>query len=107
MKGLSLLKGSITQFPTDMGLKVPHMGWNSLDIKQENGIFRGIKKNSYVYFVHSYYLTAEDTSEVAATCKYGIGFDAAACKGNIIGTQFHPEKSGDVGLNILRNFANI
>jgi len=105
--GLGLLKGSITQFPFDMGLKVPHMGWNSLHIKQDNGIFKGIQENSYVYFVHSFYLTAENSSEVSATCQYGMGFDAAACKGNILGTQFHPEKSGDVGLNILRNFASM
>ncbi|HEY5585804.1 MAG TPA: imidazole glycerol phosphate synthase subunit HisH [Ruminiclostridium sp.] len=106
VKGLSLLKGSITQFPLDMGLKVPHMGWNNLHIKQDNGIFKGIQENSYVYFVHSYFLTAEDPNEVSATCQYGIEFDAAFYKGNIMGTQFHPEKSGDVGLNILRNFAN-
>jgi imidazole glycerol-phosphate synthase subunit HisH len=107
VKGLGLIKGSITQFPLDMGLKVPHMGWNSLNIKQDNGIFKGIQENSYVYFVHSYYLTADNASDVSATCQYGIGFDAATCKGNIMGTQFHPEKSGDVGLNILRNFANM
>jgi glutamine amidotransferase len=105
VKGLGLLKGSVTQFPLDMGLKVPHMGWNSLDIKQSNGIFKGIQQNSYVYFVHSYYLTAQDESDIAASCKYGIKFDAAVSRGNIVGTQFHPEKSGDVGLNILRNFA--
>ena len=105
--GLGLLKGSVTQFPLDMGLKVPHMGWNSLDIRQENGIFSGVRQNSYVYFVHSYYLTAENKSDVAAICEYGIRFDAAVCKGNIMGTQFHPEKSGDVGLDILKNFAEI
>jgi len=105
VKGLGLLKGSITQFPLDMGLKVPHMGWNSLNIKQKDGIFKGLQENSYVYFVHSYYLTASDPTDVAATCKYGNEFDAAVCKGNIMGTQFHPEKSGDIGLNILRNFA--
>lgn len=103
--GLGLLKGSVTQFSLDMGLKVPHMGWNSLCIKQNEGIFKGIKENSYVYFVHSYYLTADDSSQVAATCNYGITYDAAVGTGNIMGTQFHPEKSGDVGLNILRNFA--
>jgi len=106
VKGLGLLKGSITQFPLDMGLKVPHMGWNNLQIKQDNGIFNGIRENSYVYFVHSYFLSAEDPTVVAATCKYGIEFDAAICKGNIMGTQFHPEKSGAVGLCILKNFAN-
>ncbi len=103
--GLGLLKGSVTQFPPDMGLKVPHMGWNSLSIKQGEGIFKGIRENSYVYFVHSYFLTADDSSDVAATCNYGITYDAAVAKGNIMGTQFHPEKSGDVGLDILRNFA--
>lgn len=107
VEGLGLLKGSVTQFPLDMGLKVPHMGWNSLHIKQNNGIFEGIKENSYVYFVHSYYLTAKEPSHVAATCKYGIEYDAAVSKGNITGTQFHPEKSGDVGLHILRNFAGL
>ncbi len=107
VSGLGLLKGSVNQFPLNMGLKVPHMGWNSLDIRQENGIFSGVRQKSYVYFVHSYYLTAENTSDVAAVCEYGIRFDAAVCKGNIMGTQFHPEKSGDVGLDILKNFADI
>lgn len=105
VNGLGLLKGSITQFPLDMGLKVPHMGWNSLYIKQKNNIFKGIPDNSYVYFVHSYFLTSMNIADVAATCKYGIDFDAAVCRGNIMGTQFHPEKSGEVGLEILRNFA--
>ncbi len=107
VSGLGLLKGSVNQFPLNMGLKVPHMGWNSLDIRQENGIFSGVRQKSYVYFVHSYYLTAENTYDVAAVCEYGIRFDAAVCKGNIMGTQFHPEKSGDVGLDILKNFADI
>lgn len=105
VKGLGLLEGSITQFPPDIGLKVPHMGWNSLTVMQNDGIFKGIKQNSYVYFVHSYFLTAKNSGDVAAKCSYGIEFDAAAARGNIMGTQFHPEKSGDVGLNILRNFA--
>lgn len=107
VKGLGLLKGSVTQFPLDMGLKVPHMGWNSINIKQKNGIFKDIKDKSYVYFVHSYFVTAGNDTDVATTCEYGINFDAAVCKGNIMGTQFHPEKSGDVGLNVLRNFASL
>lgn len=107
VKGLGLLKGSITQFPLDMGLKVPHMGWNSINIKQKGGILKGLQENSYVYFVHSYYLTAKDSTDVSATCQYGNVFHAAVSKGNIMGTQFHPEKSGDVGLNILRNFAKL
>ncbi len=105
--GLGLLKGSVKQFPLDMGLKVPHMGWNSLCIKQCDGIFNGIRENSYVYFVHSYYLTAADINDVAATCSYGITYDAAVVRENIMGTQFHPEKSGDVGLRILGNFAEL
>ena len=88
-----------------MGLKVPHIGWNSLSIKQHSGIFNGISENSYVYFVHSYYLAASDSKDVAATCNYGITFDAAVARENIMGTQFHPEKSGEVGLKILGNFA--
>lgn len=107
VEGLGLLKGRITQFPLDMGLKVPHMGWNSLSVKQDKGLFKGIEQNSYVYFVHSYYLTAENKTDVAAVCKYGIEFDAAVSNGQIMGTQFHPEKSGDVGLRILRNFATL
>jgi len=103
--GLGLLKGSVRQFPLDMGLKVPHIGWNSLSIKQHSGIFNGISENSYVYFVHSYYLAASDSKDVAATCNYGITFDAAVARENIMGTQFHPEKSGEVGLKILGNFA--
>jgi imidazole glycerol phosphate synthase, glutamine amidotransferase subunit len=107
VEGLGLLKGSVNQFPLDMGLKVPHMGWNSLDISQDEGIFKGVRQKSYVYFVHSYYLTAENPSDVAAACEYGIRFDAAVCRENVMGTQFHPEKSGDVGLGILKNFAEI
>lgn len=107
VEGLGLLKGSVNQFPLDMGLKVPHMGWNSLDIRQTDGIFKGIRQNSYVYFVHSFFLTAGNAEDVAASCEYGIRFDAAVCRGNVMGTQFHPEKSGDVGLGILKNFAGL
>lgn len=107
VEGLGLLKGSVIQFPLDMGLKVPHMGWNSLTIKNRDTIFKDIKENSYVYFVHSYYLTAGESSEVAARCYYGIEFDAAVSSGNIMGTQFHPEKSGEVGLTILKDFARL
>lgn len=107
VEGLGLLKGSVTQFPLDMGLKVPHMGWNSLTINKRDTIFKDIKENSYVYFVHSYYLTADESFQIAARCRYGIEFDAAVSNGNIMGTQFHPEKSGEVGLNILKNFAGL
>lgn len=107
-KGLSLLDGSIIKIPnTDGTLKIPHMGWNSISIKQHDGIFRDIPDESYVYFVHSYYLTAADRSIVAATTSYGTSIDAAVQKGNLIATQFHPEKSGSVGLKMLENFVEM
>lgn len=105
VKGLGLLRGSVRKIPNDGGaLKIPHMGWNSLDIHKHDGIFKGLEGSPYVYFVHSYYLTAEDTSIVAATTNYGARIDAAVEYKNIFATQFHPEKSGQVGLKILRNF---
>lgn len=107
VKGLGIFKGKIRRFPSDMGLKIPHIGWNSLDIKQKDTLFKGIPENSYVYFVHSYYLEAEDLTDVATVTNYGIDFHSAVGKGNIFATQFHPEKSGDVGLQILRNFASM
>ncbi len=107
VKGLGIFKGKIRRFPSDMGLKIPHIGWNSLEIKQKDTLFKGIPENSYVYFVHSYYLEAEDLTDVATVTNYGIDFHSAVGKGNIFATQFHPEKSGDVGLQILRNFASM
>lgn len=107
VQGLGIFKGKIRRFPSDMGLKIPHIGWNSLEIKQKDTLFKGIPENSYVYFVHSYYLEAEDLTDVAAVTNYGIDFHSAIGKGNIFATQFHPEKSGDVGLQILRNFASM
>ncbi len=107
VQGLGIFKGKIRKFPSDMGLKIPHIGWNSLEIKQKDTLFKGIPENSYVYFVHSYYLEAEDLKDVATVTNYGIDFHSAVGKGNIFATQFHPEKSGDVGLQILRNFASM
>lgn len=107
VKGLGIFKGKIKKFPSDMGLKIPHIGWNSLSIKQNDTIFKGIPENSYVYFVHSYYLHAEDEKDVATVTNYGINFHSAVGKDNIFATQFHPEKSGDVGLQILKNFASM
>ena len=107
VKGLGIFKGKIKKFSSDMGLKIPHIGWNSLEIKQKDGIFKNIPDNSYVYFVHSYYLHAEDENDIAAITNYGIDFHSAVGKNNIFATQFHPEKSGDVGLQILRNFASM
>lgn len=106
-EGLGILKGKIRKFPFDMGLKIPHIGWNSIEVKQKDTLFKGIPDNSYVYFVHSYYLEAENEEDIATVTNYGIAFHSAVGKGNIFATQFHPEKSGDVGLQILRNFASM
>ncbi len=107
VKGLGIFKGKIKKFSSDMGLKIPHIGWNSLSIKQNDTLFKDIPENSYVYFVHSYYLHAEDESDIATVTNYGIDFHSAVGKNNVFATQFHPEKSGDVGLQILRNFASM
>ena len=106
-EGLGIFDGSITKIPSGEGLKIPHIGWNSLDIKKNDGLFKGIGKNPYVYFVHSYFLNASDKSIVSAQTEYGVTIDAAVEQGNVYATQFHPEKSGETGLKILRNFADI
>ena len=107
-KGLGILKGKIRKIPLEEGIKVPHMGWNSLEVKQHDGVFASAKDGDYVYFVHSYYLTADNPEEVAARTVYGSTvIDAAGKKGNLCAVQFHPEKSGSVGLNMLRNFAGM
>ena len=108
VKGLDIFKGTITKIPNqNRTLKIPHMGWNNISIKQKNGIFKGIEGEPYVYFVHSFYLKAQDKDIVAATTQYGVDIDAAVQKGNIIATQFHPEKSGEVGLKMLKNFVEM
>lgn len=106
-KGLGVLRGAIKQLPSDMNLKVPHMGWNYLQLKGESPLLEGIPENPYVYFVHSYYLYTDDNDIVIASTNYGINFSVAVQKNNVFATQFHPEKSGEVGLGILRNFAQI
>lgn len=107
IQGLGIFKGRIVRIPDAPGLKIPHMGWNSLELKKDTRLFAGIPSQSYVYFVHSYYLKAEREEEVAASTEYGITIHAAVEKGNIFACQFHPEKSGEVGLKILKNFAGI
>lgn len=106
-KGLGIFDGTITKIPSGAGLKIPHIGWNSLDIKKNDGLFKGIEGNPYVYFVHSYFLNATDKSIVSAQTEYGVKIDASIAKDNIFATQFHPEKSGEVGLKMLKNFADI
>ena len=106
-EGLSIFDGTITKIPSGEGLKIPHIGWNSLDIKKTEGLFKGLEQNPYVYFVHSYFLNASDKGIVSAQTQYGVTIDAAIEKGNVFATQFHPEKSGETGLKILKNFADI
>lgn len=105
VQGLNILKGAIRQIPQDMNLKVPHMGWNLLNLKGNSPLFSGLPQNPYVYFVHSYYLDTSDKEIVIAETSYGITFSVAVQKNNVFATQFHPEKSGEIGLEILRNFA--
>lgn len=107
VEGLSILQGEILHIPEESGLKIPHIGWNSLKYPNKGRLFEGIKEDSYVYFVHSYYLKATDDKIVAATTEYGTLIHASVEKGNVFACQFHPEKSSDVGLQILRNFVAI
>ncbi len=107
VKGLGLLKGSIIRIPEIQGLKVPQIGWNDLQFPKESRLFKGFSGGEYVYFVHSYYLQAEDKNDVAATTEYGVHIHAAVERGNVFACQFHPEKSADVGLRILKNFVEI
>ena len=107
VEGLNLLSGKIVKIPAEEGIKIPHIGWNSLVYPNEGRLYKGIPENSYVYFVHSYYLQAEDESIVTAATEYGTFIHASVEKGNVFACQFHPEKSSDVGLTILKNFISI
>ncbi|NLG52508.1 MAG: imidazole glycerol phosphate synthase subunit HisH [Clostridiales bacterium] len=103
--GLGLIPGTVGLINT--GLKLPQIGWNSLAIKKENPLTRGLDDDSYVYFVHSYCASPENPEHIGATCDYGAEVCAITMRGNLFGCQFHPEKSGDVGLQILKNFAEL
>ena len=105
--GLGLLKGKILKIPQAEGLKIPHMGWNSLHLQNEGRLFRGIDEHTYVYFVHSYYLEAQEESIVKASTRYGVEIHASVEKDNLFACQFHPEKSSTVGLKILKNFVEL
>lgn len=108
VKGLGLLPGEIVRFPREEGLKIPHMGWNSLEYPNKGRLFCGIPEDTYVYFVHSYYLKAEDPKIVTAAAVYGSTFvHASVERGSLFGCQFHPEKSSSSGLKILSNFAKL
>ncbi len=104
--GLSVLKGTIRRIPDKEGFKVPHIGWNSLKINPESRLFADVPEDSYVYFVHSYYLKAEEPI-VAATTDYVVDIHAAVEKDQVFACQFHPEKSGEIGLKLLKNFATM
>ncbi|MCF2555364.1 imidazole glycerol phosphate synthase subunit HisH [Faecalicatena contorta] len=107
VEGLGILKGEILRIPDCPGLKIPHMGWNSLEFQNEGRLFKGLPEQPYVYFVHSYYLKAEDEAIVTATTEYSTHIHASVEKDNVFACQFHPEKSSDVGLKILRNFVEL
>ena len=104
VKGLGLLPGKILRIPKKGDMKIPHMGWNDIKTKEGAKLFAGLEDHPYVYFVHSYYLQADDPSIVAATTEYGVTIHASVEKDNIFACQFHPEKSSTVGLQILKNF---
>jgi glutamine amidotransferase len=107
VKGLGILEGEVCKIPECEGLKIPHMGWNSLSLQNKGRLFQGLQDNSYVYFVHSYYLKAKDENIVKATTEYSTRIHASVEKGNVFACQFHPEKSSDVGLKILKNFVEL
>lgn len=107
VEGLHLLDGKVVKIPATEDIKVPQIGWNSLTFPHKGRLFEGVEENAYVYFVHSYYLQAADSEIVTAQTEYGVKIDASVEKGNIFVCQFHPEKSSEVGLQILRNFVKI
>ncbi|MFC2140590.1 imidazole glycerol phosphate synthase subunit HisH, partial [Candidatus Auribacterota bacterium] len=104
-EGFGIIKGKVKRFETD--LKIPHMGWNRAEIKKESPLLKGVEDRSYLYFVHSYYVETEETEVILTETDYGIKFTSAISKDNIFATQFHPEKSQDIGLKILKNFSEI
>ncbi len=104
VEGLGILKGKVCRIPDGDGLKIPHIGWNSLKYPNPGRLYQGIPENSYVYFVHSYFLKAEEEAIVTASTEYGTLIHASVEKGNVFACQFHPEKSSTVGLAILKNF---
>ena len=107
VEGLHILDGQVLRIPDAPGLKIPHIGWNSLELANDGRIFQGIEKGAYVYFVHSYYLKAANEQIVKATTEYSTHIHASVEQGNVFACQFHPEKSGAVGLSILKNFAEL
>lgn len=107
VEGLGLLKGKIVRILEGEGLKIPHIGWNNLRYPNVGRLYKDIPEDSYVYFVHSYYLQAEEPEIVVATTEYGVVIQASVEKGNVFACQFHPEKSSSVGMKILENFISV
>ena len=107
VKGLGILPGKIVRFDSDAGLKIPQIGWNSICQPRKGKLFKGIEDGEFVYFVHSYYLIADDLQDVVATTEYGATVHASVERDNVFACQFHPEKSSDVGLKILKNFVDL
>ncbi len=107
IEGLHVLEGDILRIPDKEGLKIPHIGWNSLSLQNNGILYQNIPNEAYVYFVHSYYLKAKDESIVTAKTNYSVDIHASVQKDNIFACQFHPEKSSSVGLQILKNFSQI
>ncbi len=107
VEGLGILPGEILRIPPKEGLKIPHMGWNSLHLEHGGRLFENVPEQSYVYFVHSYYLKAREEEIVKASTEYGVHIHASVEKGNVFACQFHPEKSSEVGLRILKNFVEL
>lgn len=106
-EGFKVVPGTVKAFERNMGIKIPHMGWNQVFFQNQCRLFEGIEDGSYFYFVHSFYVVTDDPTDVAAETEYGINFTSAVCRGNVYATQFHPEKSQEKGLKILKNFARL
>ena len=104
IKGLGIFKGKVIRIPSGEGLKIPHIGWNSLEIPKTSKILKDIGDEPFVYFVHSYYILPDNSDDISAYTNYGIKLGVAVERGNVFATQFHPEKSGEIGMTILKNF---
>lgn len=107
VEGLGVLKGKVLRLPSEAGLKIPHIGWNDLKFPNSGRLFQGLKEGTFVYFVHSFFLSAKETDIITATAEYGTVIHASVEKGNVFACQFHPEKSSEAGLTILRNFVKV
>ncbi|MCK8824239.1 imidazole glycerol phosphate synthase subunit HisH [Fuchsiella alkaliacetigena] len=106
-EGLDIIKGQVVKFPTELELKIPHMGWNQLHLQKDTALFDGLESGLFQYFVHSYYVVPDDEAVIATTTDYGIDFVSSIQKDNIYAVQYHPEKSSEQGLEILRNFGEL